>query len=134
MRPPAEQPSAAPSASSSVREAAWLPASRGALHEAGAFRNTTAHGGGLYELRVLASDVAAYGSAAEFPSETTICAEHRRSPGGASGPLACMQKRASGWRFAVALTPFVVWDREGDLVECAGCHATAPRDHVFGPP
>lgn len=94
------------------------------------FRETTAHGGGAYAIRVLAA-TPGYDRESRFAEGTTLCAEHRR--GGADGPLTCMRRGTDGWTYAVSPPPFTGWSRVGRLEDCAGCHGTAPRDGVFGP-
>lgn len=97
------------------------------------------HGGGRYRMRLFANGAALrawHARARRMPVGALFAAAH--SERGRPGPLLVMQKRAPGydaahgdWYYAVADSAARRVLRQGRLADCAGCHSTAPTDHVF---
>ncbi|HQP35035.1 MAG TPA: hypothetical protein PLI95_07650 [Polyangiaceae bacterium] len=86
------------------------------------------HAGGQYTATVRANDKAVR-SRAE-PGSLWV-AEHRRNTDRSPGPVLAMERRGSGWCYAVAASDGAVL-RAGTLRDCAGCHAAAPSsESVF---
>lgn len=96
-----------------------------------AARPATAHGGPGVSVRVLASDAAAYASAAELPSGFVACAEHRLA--GELISTSCMRRDGDQWVYAIARASEDTWARSGQLADCASCHALVARG-LYGAP
>jgi hypothetical protein len=91
------------------------------------------HAGGLFAATIRASAGATEG----HPAGALLVAEHERADGLGPGPVLAMQRRARrgdparlAWCYFVA-EPDGTLLRDGELGDCAGCHAAAPRDSVF---
>lgn len=96
------------------------------------------HGGGHYtvEVRVTPAALPAYRALVPgrtLPVGTEIAAFHRSVDGGAPGSTYVMQKRAEGWAFFATDAAGRVLVGEGVRL-CAGCHAEARADSLFGVP
>ena len=70
---------------------------------------------------------------AKLEAGTTLVMLHRSRATGKPGPVHVMQRREDGWEFLL-LGPDGAIEQQGELPLCAGCHADAPADSVFGPP
>jgi hypothetical protein len=66
-----------------------------------------------------------------LPNDTTVVQLHR-DKSGRDGPIYAMNKLSTGWSFTELDAQGRVL-REGDLVDCARCHAEGVADSLFGP-
>ena len=64
-----------------------------------------------------------------MPNDTWLVAEHTARQGAARGPYYFAHKAATGWEFGASTADG--WLLKTDK-SCAGCHAEAPADFVFG--
>ncbi|HEU4534546.1 MAG TPA: hypothetical protein VFS00_10530 [Polyangiaceae bacterium] len=135
-------PVSAPGASSGASPGAgpWAPPALGpprASVDVPPFR-ALGHAGGRYEVRLWASDPTAYRAGEAPPAGLVVCAEHREGAEPADADLiTCMRREAApgegAWRYGV-MARGGPWLRVGALGDCAGCHRSAPREGLFGPP
>lgn len=96
------------------------------------------HYGGTFEARVRVSPAAleayqVHTSGAQFEPGTTLIMLHRSRATGKRGPIHAMQKQAKGWEYLL-LDENGAIEQQGQLTQCARCHAEAASDSVFGPP
>ncbi|HEX2878147.1 MAG TPA: hypothetical protein VHO25_01295 [Polyangiaceae bacterium] len=66
-----------------------------------------------------------------LPGGTTVVQSHRDKTG-RGGPIYVMEKLSTGWTFS-ELDEKGRFLRQGNLVDCARCHAEAVADSLFGP-
>ena len=108
----------------------WFPPALAALAREQAEVPALSHGGGRYTMKVRTSDPEAYRGEGEVARGFLACAEHQDGP--TEGPLLCMKRGATGWRYAVRLPGARAWAREGRLGDCASCHEMSPRGGLYG--
>ena len=67
-----------------------------------------------------------------LPADTTVAMTHLQAADQGSGPTYVMERRAGEWRYLVLDARGLI-EREG-APECAGCHAGAVAEGLFGLP
>lgn len=120
----------APAAAASEADPPWFPPALAALVREQTEVPALSHGGGRYTMKVRTTDPEAYRGEGEVGRGFVACAEHQEGPD--EGPLLCMRRGVSGWRYAVRLPGEKAWAREGRLGDCAGCHELSPRGGLYG--
>jgi hypothetical protein len=138
---PVASPRGAPSAEGAAGPGAWSPPALGpplAPVDVPAFR-ALGHAGGRYDVRLWSSDPAAYRAGGAPAAGFVVCADHREGPGpGPPDLVTCMRREAGpgagAWLYGVMERGGGPWLRVGALDDCAGCHHSAPRGGLYGPP